>query len=174
MAIYNGTPGTWFTATAYHSAGDITLDVDVLDVVSVFTRLNSNDYPISLIGNQEFNNIVDKYYEESTPQSAWVEKLKTPKIFFSGQPSDDDAVIHLYAEHLISDLTTPAGVPDFPLKGYEMLVFELTFALSFDYPGLPPSELKRINDRRKELKFHFKADEKEDLSEPVIDSAFCD
>ncbi len=168
-----GTGGSaWATSTSYSAIGDFTVDSDTIGIDRAFIRYNNVDYPVEIIGRDEYASIPDKS-ATGRPTKLWFEmKLDgSSVVYLYPQPDKTDYVLHYFRVRKLEDFDNSGDTPDFPERWIAPLQAELAYRLSFKY-GLPLAERQLLRADAEMLKKRAKATDDEVRDSDFVSSAY--
>ena len=116
-----------FTTTVGDS--DISLDSDVIDILSVVVRRTSTDYALDRVSRDEFLNIPNKT-TQGRPTQFFLDRQITPNLKIWPAPENTTDIIIYDALTRIQDADTPTNTIEIPFRFYPCLTAGLAYYIA--------------------------------------------
>jgi hypothetical protein len=162
--------GDWVTATGYTSIADFTVAGDTIGIEKMFIRDGGNDYPVDIISQTDFAEVLTKS-NEGKPTEAVFDRQLSPKVYLYKQPDSTDYVLHYQRVRKLEDFDAGANNFDGPESWIPLLIKMLEYDLCGTH-GIPIEERRAIKSEVKELLADAKKDDNETTDGDFLKGAF--
>lgn len=138
---------TWPASTASRTIGASGADVTAsrpIDIVSAYQTQSSIDYPITILTQSEWDNIIDKGTESSIVEHLWYDATMANGTLYAWPVPSGSATIKIRAHAQFTAFSAATTAVNLP-PGYERaLAYNLAIDLSAEYQRDIPASVIRI------------------------------
>lgn len=145
------TGGAWVLGTTYNAIGDFTPETDTKDIVQAFIRkTDGRDVILEILPFSDYFDIPNKG-DDGTPNSLFLDKQLTPKVYLHKQPDSTDYVLHYLKIRILEDFNASTMNPDAPTNWIRAFVWMLADEKSMDY-AIPVGDRQEIERKAEKYK----------------------